>query len=92
MTKIKVLACDARSCEVTGRDVKSYSVNYPDGVLNVDLCTTHSEPLRELRAALPNNAFTKLRPGGRSRMATGFRKQSMEDIEREMSERDTPNG
>lgn len=81
MTKVQTRKCDAIDCTNQGRGVHSYTIMYPDGVLNVDLCSEHARPLAEFRKTVPKTVFTKVRPGANRRLATGFRVMTMEEIE-----------
>lgn len=47
-------------CDRCGeRDARQYEVTFPDGVLKVDLCQKHAEPLTALRDDVPKSLFLK---------------------------------
>lgn len=84
MVKVQVAECDWKGCEIHGKDVHTYVVQFPDGVLTADLCTTHSAPLAEMRRALPSGLFVKVRPGRRVAGGPPPRKLSPEEFEAEI--------
>lgn len=78
MAEERIKRCDWKGCDRRGRKVGRWRMDTPGGIWTADLCTEHSEPLREYMTHFPEHFLVKVRPGGR---ASGIQIHTIEEIE-----------
>lgn len=69
-------------CDICGEPGERYTVHYPDGILHLDRCGKHNQPLMKLRDA--QGQWAPLEPKGRQ----GYKKSTLSEIEHQRALRD----